>query len=162
MLAESAASARAAGRHAVADYLALKATNDQIREVGARWLFDSLVELAGAANRQSSAITIEREDPHSFRVQGANLVGTLLRLRHGLRCLTLEAGWTRTPSDGFMRGGALAAARITHFGRREFNVDLALRQTDELPRWFTLHDDGQSSAFETNDLQRHFELLSGP
>src|SRR5215470_2131826 len=113
MLAESSANARAAGRHAVADYIALKASNDQIRERGVRWLFDSLIELAAIANRQNIAVTIEREDPHSFHHLGANMVGSLIRFRHGVRCLTLQAGWTRTPRDGFMRGQALAAARIT-------------------------------------------------
>ena len=56
---------------------------------------------------------MENENPHNFRLRGANLVGSLLRVRQGVRCLTVEAGWTRTPNDGFMRGGALAIARIT-------------------------------------------------
>ena len=161
MLAESESNARAAGRDALADYLALKATNDQLRERAVRWLSDSFIELASEANRQNPAITIERDEPHSFRFEGANLVGTQLRLRQGVRGLTLETGWTRTPADGFMRGGALAAARIKHFGFREFNADLALRRTDELPRWFTLSTDGSATSFEADDLRRHFETLLG-
>src|SRR5436305_2498739 len=98
MLADAEARARASGRHDVADYLALKASNDQIRERSIRWLFDSIIEFAAHANRREQAIAIEREDPHNFSFRGANLVGSLLRIRQGVRCLTLEAGWTRTPA----------------------------------------------------------------
>jgi hypothetical protein len=159
MLAESGANARAAGRHALADYIALKATNDQIRERGIRWLFDSLIELAGIANRQNIAITIERENPYNFQHRGANMVGSLLRLRHGVRCLTLEAGWTRTPRDGFMRGQALAAARMTHFGIKSADTELSLRHTDDLPNWFILNKNETATPLVREELIRHFSIL---
>jgi sugar phosphate isomerase/epimerase len=159
MLAESGTNARAAGRHALADYIALKASNDQIRERGVRWLFDSLIELAAIANRQNIAVTIEREEPHSFHHRGANMVGSLLRLRHGVRCLTLEAGWTRTPRDGFMRGQALAAARITHFGIKQAETELSLRHTDGLPNWFVIQKNEEATPLERNELIRHFSIL---
>ena len=159
MLAESGADARAAGRHALADYIALKAANDQIRERGVRWLFDCLIELAGIANRQNIAITVEREDPHRFNHRGANMVGSLLRLRYGVRCLTLEAGWTRTPRDGFMRGQALAAARITHFGIKHAETELSLRRTDDLPNWFVIQKDEKAMPLDQGEIIRHFSIL---
>jgi hypothetical protein len=161
MLAEAADNARLAGRHAVADYLELKAGNDQIRERGVRWLFDSAIELASEANRRSGAIAIERDDPHSFSFLGANVRGSRLSLRRGVRCLTIEAGWTRTPSDGFMRGGALAAARIAHFGMKQHGVELALLVTDKLPEWFRVVEAGPREYFGSEGLRQHFEIFAG-
>ncbi len=70
---------------------------------------------AAFANRNNSLITIENENSHQFAFGNANPAGSLLRFRQGVRCLTVEAGWTRTPTDGFMRGGALAVAKISYF-----------------------------------------------
>lgn len=162
MLADATENARLAGRHAIADYLALKASNDQIRERGVRWLFDSALELAGEANRLSAAIDIQRNDPHAFPFLGANIVGWRLSLRQGVRCLTLEAGWTRTPSDGFMRGGALAAARISHLGMKRHGMELALLKTDKMPEWFSVNAVGPREYFGTEGLRRHFEIFTGP
>src|SRR5258708_38181062 len=96
MLGDAAASARAQGRHDVAEYLSLKAANDAIRTTGVQWLFDSVLEIAGEVNRGNVSISIERVEPFSFSHRGANLVGSQLRLLLGVRCLTVEAGWTRT------------------------------------------------------------------
>lgn len=161
MLAEAAANAKASGRHDVADYLALKAMNDEIRNRGTRWLFDSFIEMAGEANRRNSAITIERDDPHSFAHRGANMVGSRLSVRQGVRCLTIEAGWTRTPGDGFMRGGALAVAKITHFGIKSANEELSLIHTGQLPEWYSTQKDESQSIFGAENLRRHFDILIG-
>src|SRR5258708_2724334 len=101
MLAEATEKARVSGRHDVADYLALRASNDQIRERSVSWLFDTIIEFATDAARRLPSIAIERVDPYNFSFRSANLVGSMLQVRHGVRCLTLEAGWTRTPTDGF-------------------------------------------------------------
>jgi hypothetical protein len=159
MLVESGDKARAAGRHDIADFLALKASNDDIRRRAVAWLLQTVIELAAEANRANLPVEIEREDPHSFRLQGANMVGIKTSFRHGVRCLTIEAGWTRTPSDGFMRGGALAMARLSHFGLKEHNTELALRKTEELPEWFELRIDGSSEIFGAESVKRHFGLL---
>src|SRR4051812_28331845 len=116
MLEKAAANAVHSGNREIADYLHLKAANDAIRAVGVGWLIDTIIQIAGHAVRQHPAITIEREEPHNFARGNSNMVGSLVRVRHGVRCLTAEAGWTRTPGDGIMTGGALAFARITHFG----------------------------------------------
>lgn len=160
-LAESVTNLRTGSDRAVADYIALKAGNDQIREGGVRWLFDAMIQLAGEANRRNYAVTIEREDPHSFRLSGANMVGSLVRLRNGVRCLTLEAGWTRSPSDGFMRGQALAAARITHFGKKDAGAELHLRKSSDHPEWFLLGRDERATRLEAFELMRHFAILLG-
>lgn len=161
MLDEAIAAARNSGRAHVADYLDLRSRNDAIRTAAVRWLFEAFIGIAGEANRQFSAIDIEREDPHNFPHAGANMAGALLRMRHGVRCLTVEAGWTRTPADGFMRGGALAVAKITHFGMAKMNMDLLLRPSSDEPGWIAVASGGLEAPVDEVFLRRHFSLFLG-
>lgn len=157
MLDDAAANASNAGRGDVADYLRLKATNDAIRERGVGWLFDTLVEIATAATQQHRSMTIEREHPHCFAHGSSTMVGSLLIVRQGVRCLTLEAGWARTPADGIMRGGALAFARLTHFGLPKIGALLRLVHVATLPSW--QGEDG--ATVDSGEIRRHFELFLG-
>lgn len=161
MLASAIANAEASGRRDVADYLSLKATNDAIRQTSVKWLLDSFIELTGEAHRRNPRITTEHENPHNFRFAGANIVGSMLRVRHGVRCLTVEAGWTRTPGDGFMRGGALAFARISHFGMPRSNTDLMLTRFEDAPQWFAMPDEDNRVSFHLEDLIEHFRIFLG-
>lgn len=161
MLEEARLAARASGRSDIADYLDLKARNDAMRQASVRWLLESFIEIAAEANRQISGIDIDREDPHNFPHAGANIAGTRLKLRHGVRCLTIEAGWTRTPADGFMRGGALAIAKISHFGISKMNVDLVLKPSDGSPIWIATYQDGATIDADTDFLRQHFSIFLG-
>lgn len=157
MLGEAAARAGNDGRRDVEDYLNLKATNDAIREIGARWLFDTFVEIAGDAMQVHRNLTVERENPHSFSRGSSNMVGSLLRVRQGVRCLTVEAGWARTPSDGIMSGRALAFAMITHFGMPKAGCEFRLVHAKTLPNW--LGEDG--TVIDSDELRRHLNLFLG-
>ena len=159
MLTEALENAKSTGRQDVADYLTLKATNDAIRQTGVRWLFDSLIEIAGHANRNNSSLSIEKQDPHSFAYRGSNMVGSLVRIRHGVRCLTAEAGWTRTPADGFMRGGALAFAKINHLGMSKSNAELLLTLSNDLPVWTAIQEEKAAGQFKSENLRAHFRIL---
>lgn len=161
MLASAIANAESSGRRDVADYLSLKAGNDAVRQTSIKWLLDSAIEIAADASRRNPRVTTEKEDPHNFKFAGANIVGSLLRVRHGVRCLTIEAGWTRTPKDGFMRGGALAFARITHFGIPKANTDLMLTRFEDAPRWFAMPDEDNRVSFGLEDLLAHFRKFLG-
>lgn len=161
MISDARAAAEASGRADVAQYLKLKASNDAIRSASVKWLFDSMLEIAGEANRKNSGVTIENESPHRFAFGNSNLSGALLRFRRGVRCLTLEAGWTRTPADGFMRGGALAGARITHFGMGKANAELFLLRENDSPKWFSIARNGALILFDSNDLINHFRVFLG-
>jgi len=158
-LNEALIKARTTGRGDVAEYLTLKVTNDTIRAESVKWLFDSMLEIASNANRNHAQITIENENPHRFAVGNATMIGSLLRFRQGVRCLTLEAGWTRTPTDGFMRGGALAAARISHFGIGKANADLVLVRNGDLPQWFAVDQNSRKSSFSFEHLHQHFRVF---
>ena len=161
MLSEAAIKARNENRADVVEYLALKANNDQIRAASVKWLFDSLMEIAAEANRNQAGIVIEQENAHRFAFGNASLVGSLARFRQGVRCLTVEAGWTRTPADGFMRGGALACARITHFGISKQNEDLLLVANENAPGWISVDKNGKRAVFDSRNLQNHFRIFLG-
>lgn len=155
MLASKIEEARLSGRHDVADYLALKQSNDAIRQAGVTWLFDSLIEFAMEASRRFPAVTVEREEPHEFDFRGGRMAGGLVRVRFGVRNMTVEAGWTRQPSHGFMRGGALAAARVSHFGLPKSGVDLELVRTAGSTGWRST----QGDVFDLEQLVEHLQVL---
>jgi hypothetical protein len=160
MLAAARENARAAGRGDVADYLDLKASNDLLRRAGVEWLTATLTGFAAEANRENRSIAIERSEPHSFAFHGANMVGHSLELRYGVRRLTLEAGWTRTPGDGFMRGGALAFARFRHFGMPHAALDAALFHAEASdPVWRAVKNDLVGSELRAEHLRRHLDIL---
>ena len=161
MMTEAIARAKSSGKNDVADYLMLKASTDAARAASVKWLFDAAREIAAEINRRHAAISVENEHPYRFALGNANLVGSLVRFRQGVRCLTVEAGWTRTPNDGFMRGGALAAARISHFGMRQQNSELVLLRSDNAPHWFEIEKGGKRSLFDSRNLQKHFQIFLG-
>lgn len=155
MLAQAAENARAELRHDVADYLDLKHSNDLVRSAAVGWLFDTLVEFASRLGRENHPVSIERIEPYSFKHHGANIVGSSVCFRYGVRCLTVEAGWTRTPADGFIRGGGLAIARLRHFGMPRANGELTLlRSADTLVWRSSLGVDADSAH-----LLQHLSLL---
>jgi hypothetical protein len=160
MLSQALENAKASGRHDVADYLNLKATNDAVRQTGLKWLFDAVVEAAGDANRRGGSISIETSDVHNFAYRNANIVGSMARLHYGVRCLTVEAGWTRTPTDGFMRGGALAFGRLVHKGMPKANEEIALTLIEQTPVWKVISDEKAAGSFRLDALHRHLEILT--
>jgi len=160
-LAAAIASARESGRGDLADYLQLKAANDSVRQAAVDALFSGVIELALSDEHRPKNIAVERESPHSFHHRGANLAGSLVRLRYGVRCLTIEAGWTRTPSDGFMRLGALAFARLTHFGMPEANAEFMLKNADHGHLWTAIRNEKAAFNVRAEHMAQHFKLLLG-
>ncbi len=157
MLNEAANEANVSGRQHVAEYLRLKASNDAIRELGVAWLFDTFIETAAQSSIKYPPLNIDREHPHSFPWGNSKMVGSLLTIRRGVRCLNVEAGWARTPADGVMRNSALALARITHFGMPKSGAEIRLVHGEDFPKW--LYNDGV--IFDSAEVQRHFEVFIG-
>ncbi len=124
-LAAAESRARAAGRADISAYLALRSSNDLIRKVATDWLLGIFAAAAGEANRVGAPIQISTETAHRFKVDHSTMVGSRLSLANGVRLLSVEAGWPRTPRDGFIRGGGLAFGNIKHRGIK--SVDEALR-----------------------------------
>ena len=159
-LAEAKQRARAGGRADIAKYLDLRAKNDLLRRTAAVWLVNTLTALAGEANRKGAGIQIEHQDKHRFRRGSATMVGTQLTLRKGVRALSVESGWPRTPRDGIVRGNGLACANIKHFGRPRANVELLLaRSSKGVPRWLIVEEDIAQTTLSDAHLRDHFSLL---
>lgn len=153
--------AKQTNRFEIADYLSLKESNDAIRQASIKWLFDTVLEIVFAFNNHGAKIKLTQSDKHNFKFGNSNLRGSYLKLQQGIRCLEIEAGWTRTPSDGFMRGGALACARITHFGFSKRNEDLVLLKFEAKPQWFSVADERNRISFNVQSFRKHFEVFLG-
>jgi len=159
-LAEAESRARLAGRRDIATYLALRNSNDLLRRTGIEWLIATFETLTAQANRRGASIQIKREDSHRFRAGNSTMVGTRLILRFGVRQLSVEAGWPRTPQDGVVRGGGLASANIRHLGIKAAGEALRLVQSQQgAPSWVVGDKgEGQAEIHETT-LRKHIATL---
>ncbi|MBP9663309.1 MAG: hypothetical protein KBD94_01715 [Pyrinomonadaceae bacterium] len=157
MLTDAGEKAAGLGRHAVAEYLRLKATNDAIRSRGVTWLIDAFVSLAANEQARHSNLTITREEPHRFDRGTSRMVGSCVEVRLGVRCLSVAAGWARTPSDGIMRGGALAIARVTQFGMPKAGAEYRLVHGRDLPQWL----DVAGMSIDSDTVRSHIDTFLG-
>lgn len=156
MIGSATASAARSGNRVALDYLMLRATNDQIRNAGVAWLFDTATSIMAEHMHLRPHLTAESLEPNSFRHGNSNLVGRAMNFLLGVRCLTIEAGWTRTPADGIMRGGALATARISHFGMPRETALLQLTLAEPSPVWIDIET---KTTANSNYLDKHFKIL---
>jgi hypothetical protein len=157
-LAEAEQRARLAGRGDVAEYLALRNSNDLLRTAGIDWLMTTFVTLAGDANRTGASIQVAKSDGHRFRTGTSTMVGRLVSLTNGVRQLLVEAGWPRVPRDGIVRGGGLAAANVRHVGIRQADEELLLsRSSAGSPLWTSVTK--KPHAFHESDIRRHLAIL---
>lgn len=151
-----------AGNSGVADYLRLRETNDAARRIGIEWLVGAFLQVAAEANRRGIGITVEKTEPHGFKVGAATMQGSLVRLKLGIRSVAIEAGYPQKPQDGFIRGGGLARARILHFGLAKANQDLMLIRSEKTaPVWFVVEEDNFRGQFHIPQLKNHFETFVG-
>jgi hypothetical protein len=156
-LAEAEANARAAGRKDITAYLALRKANDLSRKIGSDWLLTVFETMAGEANRHGASIQISREDKHRFKVGSATMVGRRLSLQSGVRMLSIEVGWPRTPRDGFIRGGGLACGGINHLGMKSASEQLRLvLNAKGVPGWL---GQGKRAEVHEADIKHHISVL---
>ena len=159
-LAQAEARARAAGRTDIAEYLALRTSNDLQRKVGSDWLIEIFTSAAGNANRGGGAIQISSKGEHRFKIGHATMVGRQLNLSHGVRRLLVEVGWPRTPRDGFIRGGGLARAHIKHVGIKPADDLLRLvLNARGTPTWIVEPKHGESRELHEADVRNHVAIL---
>lgn len=104
-------------RDVAAEYQALKAANDQLRERGKQWLWETLNGLCAEINRDllqrgaTEALQIGRQE-WQFPLDAATMAGERFGVRYRFRTLTIEVGWPRTAQHGFVADGGLARARV--------------------------------------------------
>jgi hypothetical protein len=99
-----------------AEYLALKAANDELRERGKQWLWNALDVICSEISRELSArndqpLQVGRQD-WRFKVEDSTMVGERFGARFREKTLIVEAGWPREPQHRFVPGRGLARARI--------------------------------------------------
>lgn len=153
--------AAATGRGDVADYVRLRQVNDEARGAGMAWLFETFTRVIGRAVRGGTGVSAERAESHRFAAGGATMVGERLVFRHGVRTLTIEAGYPRTPQDGFVQGGGLARAVVHHFGDARAGTELTLvREADELS-WYEVRDHARGDRFDERTAERHVSKFLG-
>lgn len=162
-LAEAEARARRDGRSEIAEYIALRSSNDLIRTIARDWLLQLFVTAAGSANRAGAPIQIATAEAHRFKVGSASMVGTRLTLGRGVRALVVEVGWPRTPRDGFIRGGGLACVNIKHVGIKHANEELRLVvDVSGTPCWVvTARHRAHSEPYEFHEthVKSHLAIL---
>lgn len=159
-LAEAERRARSAGRSELAEYISLRNSNDLLRSAGIDWLVSTFTKLAAEANRRGASLQITTQGAHRFRIGNSTMVGSLLTLSNGLRQLFIEAGWPRTPRDGFVRGGGLACANIRHLGISAANEELLLAKTNTGgPSWLSSGQRNARAVVLEADLRRHLAIL---
>jgi hypothetical protein len=161
-LAEAELRARAHGRAEIAEYLALRRSNDFVRKIAIDWLLSIFTAFAAEANRKGGSIQVATEQLHRFKVGNATMVGPRLDLRSGVRKLFIEVGWPRTPRDGVIRGGGLACGNIQHLGLKRANESLRLIMNDRgSPSWIVTAPDTLSNAREIHerDIRKHLSVL---
>ena len=159
-LAEAESRARAEGYTHLAEYLALRSANDLSRKVGTDWLLTTFTTVAGLANRAGASLQLTSENTHRFKIENATMVGPRLNLENGVRRLSVEVGWPRTPRDGFIRGGGLACAKIKHLGRKSLDEQLRLiLDPTGTPRWIVKENDQGFREVHEADVRRHVSIL---
>jgi hypothetical protein len=159
-LVEAELRARRSGRADIAAYLALRNSNDLLRKTGIEWLIATFETIAAHANRRGASIQTLKESGHRFRVGNSTMVGSLLTLRFGVRRLSVEAGWPRTPKDGFVQGGGLACGNIKHLGIKSASEALVLVQSQRgTPSWVLVEKRGAAAEVHEAKLRRHVAIL---
>src|SRR5215510_1316127 len=99
-----------------AEYLALKAANDELRERGKQWLWNALDVICSEISRELSdrnnpPLQVGRQE-WQFKVGDSTMVGERFGARFREKTLIVEAGWPREPQHGFVPDRGLARARI--------------------------------------------------
>jgi hypothetical protein len=99
-----------------AEYLALKAANDELRERGKKWLWNALDVICSEISRDLSArnnppLQVGRQE-WQFKVEDSTMVGERFGARFREKTLLVEAGWPREPQHRFVPGRGLARARL--------------------------------------------------
>lgn len=105
----------------VAEYLKLKALNDQFRERGKQWLWELLEKQCAEINQQLAAnpdgqILQNGRQPWQFELQTsvgkATLAGERFGVRYRGQTLIIEVGWPQLPEHGFIPDGGLARGQV--------------------------------------------------
>lgn len=152
-----------------AEYLALKAANDQLRERGKQWLLDSFTQLCADANRSLMADPTQAgiqtgTQEWQFKVENATMAGERFGARYRFRTLTVEVGWPRLPEHGFLTDNALARARVSFSQNTmlqpEVLAELVFKKVGSSePVWFVFKNKLLGEQITEGRLREFFNLI---
>ncbi len=156
MLEKAKEKAKREANHLLLEYLELRSANEKIRLEASKALLETFFYSAHSKLLEGFDLRFNTKSWHQFEMRQAHLTGFCLDICFGVRKLTIEVGWTRTPKDGFMRQGALAYSRISHLGKPEHNKELLLLDRNK-PLWFFA--DNLQKLFEESEAMVHLNIL---
>ncbi|MFN0084729.1 MAG: hypothetical protein ACKVX9_05025 [Blastocatellia bacterium] len=154
-----------------AEFLALKAANDRLRESGKQWLWELLDRIAAEISRTladrpgATPLRVGRQE-WQFTVENATMVGERFGARHQGRTLLIEVGWPRLPEHGFVpnRGlarGSIGLSQNTMLQPRPLANLILQKQTDANPRWHLIKNDTIGEPIGESMLRGYFHRLIG-
>ena len=151
-----------------AEYLALKAANDELRERGKKWLWNALDVISAEISRELSdrnnpPLQVGRQE-WRFKVEDSTMVGERFGARYSEKTLIVEAGWPREPQDRFVPGRGLARARIGLSQNVMLEATIVAemilkRRNNSDPGWNFIADKKLGVEVTESRLREYFNLI---
>ncbi len=156
----------------VAEYLKLKARNDQFRERGKQWLGETLEKLCAeinlqfATNLDGQLLQCGRQ-PWQFELQTgagkATMAGERFGVRYRGQTLVLEVGWPQLPEHGFIPDGGLARGQIRFSPNvmlePQTKAELVLKRNGADAAWHELKYEQLSQPVNEAYLRKYLDLV---
>jgi hypothetical protein len=151
-----------------AEYLALKAANDELRERGKQWLWNALDVLCSEISRELNVLNnppleVGRQE-WQFKVEDSTMVGERFGARFREKTLIVEAGWPREPQHRFVPDRGLARARIGFSqnimleARTVAEIILKHQSGDDLA-WYLIANKKLGAKVTESHLREYFNLI---
>lgn len=152
-----------------ADYFALRAANDSLRERGKTWLWDQLSQLCVEANQRLAPASLQGElqlgrQPWEFTVGRAVMIGERFGVRYRGKTLIVEIGWPRESAHGFVADQGLARGRISlslsPILSAQPGEELILKKDgDQNLVWYSIRDGKTGEQLTSSALQGHLSRM---
>lgn len=156
----------------VAEYLKLKALNDQLRERGKQWLWELLEKQCDEINQQLAAKPEEPRlqsgrQPWQFELQTsagkATMVGERFGVRYRGQTLIIETGWPQLPEHGFIPDGGLARSQVRFSPNvmlePQTKAELVLKRNDVDAAWHELKYNQLGQSVNEAYLRQYLDLV---
>jgi hypothetical protein len=161
-----------------ADYLALKESNDRLREEGRAWIWESVSRHSAEINSEMAALPPGPADPSThlaaglqigrqdwqFKVGRSVMVGERIGVRYAGRTLVIEVGWPREPEHGHVPDHGLARGRVSMSANVMLEAmlkdELILkRNSDGVPVWHYIRNSKTGEVVSETGLRHYLEEL---
>ena len=155
-----------------AEYLRLKAANDQLRERGKQWLWETLEKLCAEINQQLTAkpdgqLLQSGRQPWQFEIQTDSGKAVMLGERFGVRyrgqTLVIEVGWPQLPEHSFIPDSGLARGQVRFSPSVMLDpltkAELVLKRASADATWYVLKYKQLGEAVNEAYLRQYLDLM---